>query len=276
LSDGDHVTIILSRIRLCHTRLLPEVLVINMRKRFSFVVYLAIGFVALSGLLYFVHYLIFRDVHHIFIYLLGDLAFLPLQVLLVVVIIERVLARREMQAKLEKLNMVVGAFFSEIGNHLLQDLLIHFDNRSEISSHLNVTASWTKKDFQKADAFAHQLKVDVDCRNIDLSALKAFLEAKREFLLTLLENPSLLEHDRFTDLLWAVTHLDEELAVRPTLIDLPQKDLDHVAGDIKRLYDHLASEWLDYVQHLKLRYPFLFSLVLRTHPFQEQQSPIIT
>ena len=248
----------------------------NMRKRFSFVVYLAIAFVALSGLLYFVHYLIFRDVHHIFIYLLGDLAFLPLEVLLVVIIIERVLARRERQAKLEKLNMVMGAFFSEIGNRLLQDLLIHFDNRDEISSHLNVAANWTKRDFRKADRFAHQLRVEVDCRNIDLGALKTFLEEKREFLLTLLENPSLLEHDRFTDLLWAITHLDEELAVRPTLIDLPDKDLEHLAGDIKRLYDHLASEWLDYVQHLKLRYPFLFSLVLRTHPFQEQPSPIIS
>ncbi len=247
-----------------------------MRKRFSFIVYLSIGFVALSGLLYFVHYLIFRDVHHIFIYLLGDLAFLPLNVLLVVIIIERVLARRETQAKLEKLNMVVGAFFSEIGNRLLRDLLEHFDNRVEISSHLNVAANWTKRDFRKADKFAHQLRVEVDCRNIDLGALKAFLEEKRVFLLTLLENPSLLEHDRFTDLLWAVTHLDEELAVRSTLVDLPEKDLEHLAGDVKRLYDHLASEWLDYVQHLKLRYPFLFSLVLRTHPFQEQPSPVIT
>jgi len=71
-----------------------------MRKRFSFVIWLAIGFVALSGLLYYVHYLIFRDPHHIFIYLLGDLAFLPLEALVVVIIIERVLARRERQTKL--------------------------------------------------------------------------------------------------------------------------------------------------------------------------------
>ena len=247
-----------------------------MRKRFSFVFYLAIAFVALSAIAYFIHYLIFRDIHHIFIYMLGDLAFLPLEVLLVVVIIERLLARREMQAKLEKLNMVVGAFFSELGNYLLQDLLKHFDNRLEISSHLNITKSWTKKDFQKAVDFAYHLKVEVDCRNIDLGRLKAFLAQKRTFLLTLLENPSLLEHDRFTDLLWAVTHLDEELEARPSLIGLPEKDLEHLAVDIQRTYDHLASEWLDYVQHLKSKYPFLFSLVLRTHPFQEQQSPMIT
>jgi len=247
-----------------------------MRKRFSFVIYLAIAFVALSALAYFIHYLIFGDVYHIFIYMIGDLAFLPLEVLLVVVIIERLLARREMQAKLEKLNMVVGAFFSELGNYLLQDLLRHFDNRLEISSHLNVTESWTKRDFQKAVDFAYHLEVDVDYRNIDLGRLKAFLAQKRTFLLTLLENPNLLEHDRFTDLLWAVTHLDEELEARPSLIGLPEKDLEHLAVDIQRMYDHLASEWLDYVQHLKTKYPFLFSLVLRMHPFQEQQSPIIT
>jgi hypothetical protein len=250
--------------------------VINMRKRFSFVTYLAIAFVALSAIAYVIHYLIFRDIHHIFIYMVGDLAFLPLEVLLVVVIIERLLARREMQAKLEKLNMVVGAFFSELGNHLLQDLLKHFDNRQEISRHLNITESWTKKDFQKAVKFADHLKVEVDCRNVDLGTLKAFLAQKRTFLLTMLENPNLLEHDRFTDLLWAVTHLDEELEARKSLIGLPDKDLEHLANDIQRMYDHLVSEWLDYVQHLKSKYPYLFSLVLRTHPFQEQQSPIVT
>jgi len=247
-----------------------------MQKRSSFIIYLSIAFVALSAILYFVHYLIFHDVYHIYIYLLGDLAFLPLEVLLVVIIIERVLARREMQAKLEKLNMVVGAFFSELGNYLLEDLLKHFDNRLEISNHLNITERWTKKDFKKATDFAYHLKVDVDCRNIDLGRLKAFLAEKRTFLLTMLENPNLLEHDRFTDLLWAVTHLDEELEARTSLIGLPEKDLEHLAVDIQRMYDHLASEWLDYVQHLKAKYPFLFSLVLRTHPFQEQQSPVIT
>jgi len=247
-----------------------------MRRRFSFVIYLAIAFVTLSGIVYFIHYLIFRDIHHIFIYMVGDLAFLPLEVLLVVVIIERLLARRERQAKLEKLNMVMGAFFSELGNRLLRDFLKYFDNRLEISGHLNITESWTKKDFQKAVSFAHHLRVEVDCRTIDLGGLKALLAQKREFLLTMLGNPSLLEHDRFTDLLWAITHLDEELEVRPSLIDLPDKDMEHLAGDIRRLYDHLASEWLDYAQHLKSKYPFLFSLVLRTHPFQEHQSPIIS
>jgi hypothetical protein len=245
-----------------------------MFRRFSFIVYLALGFLALSGVLYFVHYLIFHDVHHIFIYLLGDLAFLPLEVLLVVLIIERVLARREKLDKLEKLNMVVGAFFTEVGSHLLTDLLKYFDNRAEITAQLNISAKWGKRDFRRAARYAYHLKVEFDCAKVDLEELKIFLANKRTFILTLLENPNLLEHDRFTDLLWAVTHLDEELEARPSLSGLPQKDLEHLAGDIQRMYDHLASEWLDYVEHLKNNYPFLFSLVLRTHPFQERPSPV--
>ena len=77
-------------------------------KRYLTFIILACGFIALSALLYFVHYAIFHDVHHIFIYMVGDLAFLPLEVFLVVIVIERVLARREKQAVMQKLNMVVG------------------------------------------------------------------------------------------------------------------------------------------------------------------------
>ena len=244
-------------------------------KRYSFFIVLAGIFLVLSGLVYFVHYLIFRDVHHIFIYMVGDLAFLPLEVFLVVIVIERILARREKQAMLQKLNMVIGAFFSEVGTRLLGDLLGHFDNRKEISQHLNITKDWTKKDFKRAAAFAYHLKIDLDCHKLDLGELKAFLQQKRTFLLALLENPNLLEHDRFTDLLWAATHLDEELEARPSVENLPESDLEHLAVDIQRLYDHLASEWLDYVEHLKSNYPFLFSLVLRTHPFQEHPSPVV-
>jgi len=248
----------------------------GMLKRYRVFIITAVLFLAASGILYFTHYLIFRDAHHIFIYMLGDLAFLPIEVLIVVIVIERILARREKQAMLQKLNMVIGAFFSEAGNHLLANLLENFDNRAEISRNLRVTRDWTTADFRKASAFAYHLKIELDVRKVDLERLKKFLQGKRQFLIALLENPNLLEHDRFTDLLWALTHLDEELEARPSFKDLPPTDLQHIAVDIQRMYDHLASEWLDYVEHLKENYPFLFSLVLRTHPFQENPSPVVT
>ena len=64
-----------------------------MRRYLPFI-FLGLAFFAVSGLLYFLHFSIFHDKHHIFIYLLGDIAFLPIEVFLVVIVIERVLARR--------------------------------------------------------------------------------------------------------------------------------------------------------------------------------------
>ena len=45
--------------------------------------------------------------------------------------------------------------------------------------------------------------------------------------------------------------------------------------DIKRVYHHLAAEWVRYVEHLKLNYPFLFSLIVRMQPFKVVPSPVV-
>ena len=92
-----------------------------MRRHRDFIL-IALGFIVLSGLLYYAHFLVFHDTHHIFIYLMGDVVFVPLEVFLVVIVAERLLARREKRSMLNKLNMVVGAFFSEVGLRLLGEL----------------------------------------------------------------------------------------------------------------------------------------------------------
>lgn len=244
-------------------------------RRFSTFFVLAGIFILASGLLYYVHYLVFHDAHHIFIYLIGDLAFLPIEVFLVVIVIERILARREKQAIMQKLNMVIGAFFSEVGTQLLHSLLGCFDRNSEIRQKLAVDQNWTHTDFKKAIAFANAIEDEAHCLKIDLEWLRSFLVQKRPFLLGLLENPNLLEHEHFTDLLWATFHLTEELEDRQSTKDLPYTDVQHIGGDIQRVYRHLTSQWISYVEHLKSNYPFLFSLVIRMHPFQEHPSPVV-
>lgn len=245
----------------------------NVNRYRSFLIAASI-FLAISGLIYLVHYLIFRDAHHIYIYLVGDLAFLPLEVFLVVIVLERILVRREKQGMLQKLNMVVGAFFSEVGTRLLGNLLCCFESRDRICQRLAVSQDWGSSDFRKAMAFARTIR-GADCGSLNLQELREFLIQKRPFLLRLLENPNLLEHERFTDLLWAIFHLAEELEARPSMEGLPESDLAHIEGDIQRLYGQLAAEWVAYVEHLKRNYPFLFSLVLRTHPLQESPSAVV-
>jgi hypothetical protein len=225
--------------------------------------------------LYLLHFVLFHDAHHIFIYLLGDIAFVPIEVLLVTLIIHRVLSIREKRSLLQKLNMVIGAFYSEIGNDLLKDLLPAEKQSRELKAALAVSAAWNDRQFARARDFVHRHGFVIDARNANLSDLRKFLSARRDFLLRLLQNPNLLEHDSFTDLLWAVFHLLEELHFRPSFGSLPDTDLDHLSGDIKRAYSLVVSEWLSYMQHLKHNYPYLFSLAVRTNPLADKSDVIV-
>lgn len=231
---------------------------------------------ALSGLLYGVHYAVFADAHHIFIFALHDLAFLPLEVFLVVVVIERLLAQRDKKALNSKLNMVVGSFFMAVGNRLMSELLTDFRERETFYEHFKINENWRKDDFNRARAQALQIRLNVNFDHIDLEGIKAFLVKQRPFLMTLMENPNLLERESFTDLLWAITHLAEELDARNDLSTLPEADLKHLNGDINRFYDRLVVEWLNYAEHLQNNYPYFYSLLLRTHPFQPAPSAVVS
>lgn len=115
----------------------------------------------------------------------------------------------------------------------------------------------------------------MDARLGDLPELYAYLHGQRDFLLRLLENPNLLEHDKFTEMLWAVTHLLEELSARDDLTRLTEKDLDHLSGDLARAYCELAGQWVGYMEHLQKQYPYLFSLAMRTNPLDPKASAAV-
>jgi len=245
-------------------------------KRYNWRLLLAVLLVALSALIYTFHFTIFRDAHHIFIYLIGDIAFVPVEVLLVTLIIHKLLESREKRAMMKKLNMVIGAFYSETGTYLLK-LISDFDPEVDIiRKKLLVKKDWGDVDFRKVKRFFGHSDYKIDSKIMDISSLQSFLKSKREFLLRLLENPNLLEHESFTDLLWAVFHLTEELVFRTDIKNLPDKDYEHLSNDINRMYKALITEWLDYMLYLKDNYPYLFSLALRTNPFDEKATPVIS
>ena len=245
-------------------------------KRLNWQILLGLYLIALSALFYFIHYQIFKDAHHIFIYMLGDIAFVPIEVLMVTLIIHRLLNEREKRSMLKKLNMVIGAFFSEVGTQLLRSFYDFDTHANIIREDLVVSKDWNDKKF--AHVLKHLKNYDyrIDSKNGNLEDLQGFLIGKRNFLLGLLENPNLLEHESFTELLWAVFHLTDEFAHRKNLKQLPDTDYAHLSGDMKRAYVLLIFEWLAYIKHLKIDYPYLFSLAIRTNPFDPNASPEVT
>ena len=238
-------------------------------------VLLGISLAALSAVFYLIHYAIFRDSHHIFIYLLGDIAFVPIEVLLVTLIIHRLLNEREKRAVLKKMNMVVGVFFSEVGTALLKSLSSFDSQTDKLGVRLIVAGNWPEQEFSMVKKYVKNYDCRIEINSGDIEGLRNFLVGERRFLLSLLQNPNLLEHKSFTDLLWAVSHLTDELSHRKDLRTLPNADYEHLSGDIKRAYIALITEWLGYMKHLKESYPYLFSLAVRTNPFDPAASPVI-
>lgn len=188
---------------------------------------------------------------------------------------EIMLSRRDKQSRLRKHHILVGVYFSELGNRLLAAFATADPQLVEIRNQLLVDPSWQEADFAKAAAALSTHPHAVDTRLVDLNALHTLLGDRRAFLVGLLEHPTLLEHDLFTDHLQAVFHLAEELVYRTNLRDLPDSDRHHLAGDMKRVYATIVGQWLDYLQYLKGDYPYLFSLAVRINPFDPQASAVV-
>jgi len=189
--------------------------------------------------------------------------------------IEYFIAERERTERIRKMNMLVGVFYSEVGTALLRKFSAADPACDRIRDALVVSGSWTDEDFAKAGAILAQYNPAIRSRDLDLPELNRFLSQNKPLMLTLLENPYLIEHDTFTELMQALFHATEELRVRESLEDLPDTDYAHLSGDINRVYGLLVREWLSYMQHLKGTYPYLLSLAMRTNPFDVKASPVV-
>lgn len=209
-------------------------------------------------------------------YILGDIAFLFLQVLLVTVFIDGVTQYRQREEMKQKLNMVVGAFFSQAGIELLGLIAATDSALGSVRDRLVVSVSWKPEDYRRAAVSFSQHDPGIALASFDLIALKNVLSAQKPYILGLLGNQSLLEHEQFTDLLWAVTHLAEELEARDDLSALGAADLAHLTGDVKRAYRLLGTQWIAYLDHLQANYPYLFSLAVRTNPLDPNADAVIS
>jgi len=244
-------------------------------KRLGWLVPLGLSLLVASVVLYAVQYAIFRDAHQLFIYLLGDIAFLPIQVLLVTLMINELLGEREKRSRLRKLNMIIGAFFSELGTALLAFFSNVDPKLGDIRRDLIVTGDWSAEEFAGVSRRLSKYDYHIEIHRADLEELRILLASRRDFLLQLLQNPNVLEHESFAELLRAVFHAAEELIMREKMADLPPQDLDHLANDMRRVYVLLVGQWLGYMRHLRDEYPYLFSLAMRTNPFDRDASPVV-
>lgn len=147
--------------------------------------------------------------------------------------------------------MVIGAFFSEVGTDLLKKLAAHDSQAEDLRAALPLKPEWPRRRLLAVRAQAKRHPYKVEIARSDFAQLSGELHRHRDFLLRLLENPNLLDHEAFTAALRAGFHLLEELDYRDNFAALPDADMSHLAGDARRAYALLVNQWLDYMAYLK-------------------------
>ncbi len=182
---------------------------------------------------------------------------------------------RDKAVRIQKQNIIVSLFFSEMGVRLMRIFAAADRERSALAGELSATSDWTEARFRDKARELPGFRFEIQVDKLDMESLRHFVASKGEFLLRLLENPSLLEQESFTEVLRAIFHLRDELLNRDDLAESPASDKKHLSGDMARIYRLLTVHWLFHMGYLNTHYPYLYSLALRTNPFDDRASAVI-
>ncbi|BEP28204.1 hypothetical protein [Helicovermis profundi] len=226
--------------------------------------------ITFSIIMYITHFLIFRNLEHLFIFLISDIAFVPLEVFLVSLVIEQLIEKQEEQKIIKKMNMLVGMFYQEIGNELLT-FFVNADIELEKNKDcLMINFDWKKENYKNLKNIVKKHSHDIDFNKIKLDKLHLLLKKNRDLIVNLITNPVLLEKEYFSDVLMSIFHLLDELESRDYK-KLSKEDNDHMKVDAKRVYEFLSIEWVVYMEQLQMAYPYLFFTALKNNPYDSRE-----
>lgn len=244
-------------------------------KKFTFNHIIIIILLFISLFFFTLQQFIFHNLHESGFLLFQDLMFMPIEILLVTFILDKILRDREKKERLQHQNIVINSFFSEIGTDTIRLLNKDIVNFKELSILLCMNQDWNNVKFDNTlkvlNSFSYQFNITHDSLNV----IKSALSKNKAYILSFFSNPNLLEIDSFTNMLWALYHLIDELEHRTNIFELPDSDIEHLKNDIIRIYGMLICLWVIYMKNLKVKYPYLWSLALRINPFSENNDAII-
>lgn len=248
-----------------------------MSKRLSWKMKFSIVMVILIIIIYGSNYLVLGDAEHIISYIWTHLGFIPVDILVVAFLLDEIIEKKEKEAMLEKLDMLMSTFFSEVGNDLISQLSSVNKYKTD-TENLKEIKNWNQNDYEnklnelKNSTVDFSADISPEEREEFLENLRTLLAGKREFIINLINNPNLLEKEEFTGLINAILHLDEELEHRKDLALVNDTDFGHLNGDMQRVYTKLVYEWVYYLKYLDKHYPYMIALIIRTNPFDKDAS----
>jgi len=227
---------------------------------------LVIVLAMVSALMYLIQYLLFHNPDDQAFYFFQDLGFMFIQVIVVTVIFNRLISILEQSTKLKNMNVLISAFFSETGNVILNTMSASQISDDQFCQMIERSHFKDSKRFKAMRQDIREYKYQIDVTPAKLEQLREILVLKRPTMLEMLGNAHLSEHDTFTDMLWSLFHVADELGHRDNLQELSQADLAHLKADVRRAYPLLIQEWVGNLKYLHDEYPYMFDSAIRFSP----------
>ena len=220
-----------------------------------------------SALLYAIHYLIFRDLHHLAIFGLHELAFVPLEVILVTLGLDQLVEKTHREEARSKVSIIETLYFNESGGTMLRYLTSFDPGAARLRELLQVTEDWHSSDFRQAIRQLKSYPFLLDLDRIDFFGLHYHLSQRHEYYRSMLENPALTQSEAFTEMIMKIYLLWEELDGRTNLYQLPEKDRNYLAELLHEIYRELTEYWLDNVYNHSIHNRFRLHRAIESNPF---------
>lgn len=194
----------------------------------------AAGLTVISAAIYALQVLIFKDPGTTAFYILQDMAFMPITIAVATLLVGYLMDEKSKAERIARSRILTSSFFSIVGCEMLEVLYSLYD--------------------PSKDKIRWDLETYV--------YIQTLLNDHLSEILTIASNPNLLEHESFTDLLWAALHLREEMdyyvAHKATA-----RDENHIQGDAKRVYLLLEENWKEYADFIRKEYPYFYRTIKR-------------
>ncbi len=175
--------------------------------------------------------------------------------------------RKSEELRHKKLHVLIGIFFSEMGNALTHIISRADPEKEQLQAMFAEKKIWNSDMLATLNAYLATRQYALNREQMDLPALKTFLCQKKDVLLRLLEHPVLIDEEAFTELLRAIFHVYEEFYYRLDIKHLSEHDAHHIMHDIQRVYSAIGTQWGDYMIYLHANHPHLLLYSITLNPF---------
>ncbi len=221
-----------------------------------------------SVIMYAVHFLIFKNFHHIAIFFVHDIAFMPLEVILVTLFFDRIIDKAHEEENQSKLSIIETLFFNESGGHMLQYLTSFDPHSDQLAGILDVNMSWKSSDYLNARKQLKNYSFQLDVQKVDFFGLHYHLNERHAYYRNILENPALTQSSEFTELVMKIYLMWEELDCRTDLYNLDLTEKHYLGELLTEIYEELVEYWLDNAHNHSIHNRPRLHRLIETSPFR--------